>query len=138
MKIVLDTNVLVSALLRPESLPGRVLDLVISRHVTLELDHRIFTEYQEVLYRPEFMLPGNYVNDLLEFIWRSSDRVQAVPLEIRLPDPDDVMFIEVAVSAMADAFVTGNLKHFPARQCHGVRVFSPRQWLAVWADRGRL
>jgi predicted nucleic acid-binding protein len=99
------------------------------------LDHRIFTEYRDVLYRPEFMLPRNYVSDLLEFLWRSSERIQAAPLPIRLPDPDDVMFIEIAVSAMADAFVTGNLKHFPASQRHGVRVLSPCQWLEVWAGR---
>lgn len=114
MKIVLDTNVLVSALLRPQSLPARVLDLILARQVTLALDQRIFVEYQEVLHRPEFAFPSNQVNDLLGFVWRSSERVQTVPLPIRLPDPDDVMFIEVAVSVLANAVVTGNLKHFPA------------------------
>jgi predicted nucleic acid-binding protein len=57
LKIVVDTNVLVSALLRPGSLPGRVLDLVLARRVGLALDHRIFTEYDAVLSRPEFGLP---------------------------------------------------------------------------------
>ena len=53
-------------------------------------------------------------------------------MPVRLPNLDDVKFIEVAVTAVADALVTGNLKHFPARQCHGVRVLTPRQWLEVW------
>ena len=126
---------LVSALLRPDSIPARVLDLVLSRHVTLALDHRIFSEYREVLLRPEFMLPRKYVNDLLEFLWRASERVQAATLPIRLPDPNDVMFIEVAVSALAYALVTGNLRHFPPSQRHGVRVLPPRQWLEAWAGR---
>ena len=132
MKIVLDTNVLVSALLRPQSLPARVLDLILARQVTLVLDQRIFAEYQEVLYRPEFTFPADQVDDLLRFVWQSSERAQTVPLPIRLPDPDDVMFIEVAVSGLANALVTGNLKHFPADQRHGVPVLSPRQWLDVW------
>jgi len=137
LKIVLDTNVLVSALLRPESLPDRVLDLVLARQVTLALDQRIFTEYRTVLFRPEFAFPRDHVSNLLEFVWQSSERVQATPLPIRLPDPDDVMFIEVAVSALANALVTGNLKHFPASQRHGVRVLSPREWLEVWAGTQR-
>jgi putative PIN family toxin of toxin-antitoxin system len=132
VKIVLDTNVLVSALLRSQSLPARVLDLVLARQVTLALDRRIFAEYREVLYRPEFAFPAAQVKDLLEFVQRLSEWIQTVPLPIRLPDPDDVMFIEVAASALANAVVTGNLKHFPADQRHGVSVFSPRQWLDVW------
>lgn len=138
MKIVLDTNVLVSALLRPESPPGRTLDLVLARQVTLALDHRIFNEYQDVLFRPEFAFPRATLRSLLEFIWQSSERVQAVPLPICLPDPNDVMFIEVTISAQADALVTGNLKHFPEDQRHGARVLSPRQWLEVWISKRRL
>jgi putative PIN family toxin of toxin-antitoxin system len=138
LRIVLDTNVLVSALLRPQSLPGRVLDRVLARQVTLALDRRIFNEYQDVLFRPEFALPPDAVSTLLEFVWQSSERVQAVSLPIRLPDPDDVMFIEVAVSALADALVTGNLKHFPPGQRHGVRVLNPREWLETWAGTRRL
>jgi predicted nucleic acid-binding protein len=45
----------------------------------------------------------------------------------------DLKFIEVAVGALADALVTGNLRHFPARQRHGVRVLNPPQWLEFWA-----
>ena len=133
MRIVLDTNVLVSALLRPDSIPGRIVDLVLAEQVTLAFDHRIFAEYQSVLFRPEFSFSSDQVGALLEFVWRAGEMVDATPLPIHLPDPDDVMFIEVAVSALASALVTGNLKHFPASQRHGVRVLSPREWLETWA-----
>jgi putative PIN family toxin of toxin-antitoxin system len=133
LKIVLDTNVLVSALLRPGSVPARVLDLVLGRQVMLALDHRIFAEYQDVLYRPEFMFPHNRVADLLEFLWRSTERVRVEPLPIRLSDPNDLKFLEVAVGAPADALVTGNLRHFPPGRRHGVLVLNPRQWLEFWA-----
>ena len=133
MRIVLDTNVLVSALLRPDSIPGRIVDLVLAEQVTLAFDHRIFAEYQSVLFRPEFSFSSDQVGALLEFVWRAGEMVDAMPLPIHLPDPDDVMFIEVAVSALASALVTGNLKHFPASQRQGVRVLAPREWLETWA-----
>ncbi len=133
MKIVLDTNVLVSALLRPGSYPARIFDLVLARQIGLALDIRIFDEYRNDLFRPEFRLSKAHVNHLFDFIWRSSECVQPEPLLIRLPDPDDTMFIEVAVSALADTFVTGNMKDFPPAQRHGVRVLNPREWIEVWA-----
>ncbi len=139
MKIVLDTNVLVSALIRPDSIPSRVLDLILTRQVTLVLDHRIFNEYQDVLHRPEFNLLHDDIDELLEFLWSYSEHVLAAALGVGLPDPDDVMFmfIEVAVSAKADAFVTGNLKYFPASERHGIRLLSPQQWLEIWTGSRR-
>jgi putative PIN family toxin of toxin-antitoxin system len=133
LKIVLDTNVMVSALLRPDSIPGRIVDLVLAEQVMLALDHRIFAEYQAVLFRPEFPFSPDQVGALLEFVWRAGEMVDATALPIHLLDPDDVMFIEVAVSALASALVTGNLKHFPASQRQGVRVLAPREWLETWA-----
>lgn len=133
MKIVVDTNVLVSALLRSKSIPARIIDLILSRQVTLVLDHRIYNEYQEVLFGPEFGFPRDAVDDLLDFLWRSSERANAPATAIELPDPDDAKFLEVARISAADALVTGNLKHFPARQRSGVQVFSPREWWELWS-----
>ncbi len=133
MKIVMDTNVVVSALLRPQGVLARILDLVLSRQATLALDHRIYNEYQEVLLRPEFGFSRDYVDNILDFLWRSSERAHAVALPVQLPDPDDAKFLEVAASAAADALITGNLKHFPPRQRCGVRVLSPRQWWDLWS-----
>lgn len=130
---MVDTNVLVSALLRPESIPARILDLVLSRQVTLVLDHRVYNEYQEVLLRPEFSFPPEPVIDLLDFLWRSSERVHVTAMSVDLPDADDVKFLEVAISAAADALVTGNLKHFPPRQRRDLQVLSPRQFWEQWA-----
>jgi predicted nucleic acid-binding protein len=110
--------------------------MILARDVSLLLDNRIFAEYHEVLFRPEFPFPGDRVREVLDFLWIHRERVQAQPLPIHLPDPDDVMFIEVAVAGVADALVTGNPKHFPASQRRGVRVLTPREWLAFWAGEG--
>jgi uncharacterized protein len=133
LTIVSDTNVVVSALLRRAGPPGKILDLVLARQVTLALDHRIFIEYREVLHRLEFNFPPDLLRDLLDFVWRYSVRVDPAPLAIGSPDPDDAKFIEVAVTSKVSVLVTGNLKHFPLDQRHGVRVMTPREWLDLWA-----
>jgi putative PIN family toxin of toxin-antitoxin system len=137
LKIVLDTNVLVSALLKPNSVPGRILNLVLAKQAVLVLDHRIFVEYRDVLYRPEFELPREAVADLLDFLWYSSEQVQGGDFAVELPDPEDRMFIEVAVNSLADALVTGNIKHFPTSQRHGVHVVTPRQFLDLWVRQNK-
>ena len=53
MRIVLDTNVLVSGLLNPNGTPGRILDLILGRYLTLLYDDRIIGEYSDVLARPQ-------------------------------------------------------------------------------------
>ncbi len=136
MIIVADTNVLVSALLRPDGPPGRLVDLVLARQATLAIDERIFAEYAELLGRPEFGFPGPVVAALLDDIWRSSERVRPSALPIRLPDPDDQMFIEVAVAALASLLVTGNGRHFPPAQRWGVRVVTPREALEIAITSG--
>ena len=136
MTIVVDTNVVVSALLRPAGPPGRVIDLILARPLGLAIDERIFAEYAEVLRRPELRFPGPVVADLLDDLWRSAERVRAAALPIHLPDPDDAMFVEVGVTAMAQALVTGNLRHFPVSQRWGLRVVTPREALSLALEGG--
>ena len=112
MRIVLDTNVLVSGLMSPHGPPGRIVDLVVGGEITLILDDRILSEYREVLQRPRFHFRPADVDALLVFIRRESEIVVALPLGLALPDPGDVPFLEVAVAGDADALVTGNIRHF--------------------------
>ena len=134
MSVVVDTNVLVSGLLRTGSPPAVVLDLILSRRVRLAFDERIFAEYAEVLTRPEFEFPPEHAHTVLDFLWREGERIRPEALALRLPDPDDAMFLEVAVSALATALVSGNLRHYPLAQRRGVRVMTPREYMAAWAE----
>ena len=134
MKIVVDTNVLVSALIQAEGLPARILDLILSGQVKIAMDHRIYAEYQDVLARPEFGFAPEPVDTLLDFLLQSGDRVYTTKTTVALPDASDGKFLEVAIDGSADFLVTGNLKHFPPRQRHGVRVVSPRQWWDRWSE----
>ncbi len=115
MKAVIDTNVLVSGLLNPAGAPAQVLDLVIIGGLTPVFDDRILAEYHSVLSRPRFCLTRGdrkAVSDLLE---NNGQHINAPPLNLELPNPHDMPFIEVAVEGMCDFLITGNKKHFAAR-----------------------
>lgn len=129
MRIVLDTNVIVSALLDNASVPAQILDLCVAGDIGLVVDARVVAEYREVLRRPELELDRQAVNELLE-VMRYAQYVVAVPLPVSLPDPDDLPFLEVAVASAVDALVTGNVKHFRVREgMLAIPVLTPRQLL---------
>ena len=130
MLIVLDTNVLVSGLLRPFGTPARVLDQVISNTVQVAFDDRILDEYIEVLSRPKFGFSGMQIKALVDHIRLNGQHVVAAPLPPEsFPDPGDIPFAEVAVSAPVQVLVTGNLDHFELLERYGVSVLSPREFI---------
>src|SRR6185312_6014704 len=125
MRVVIDTNVLVSGIINPHGPPGRVIDSIVSLALTPLYDDRILSEYRDVLLRPAFGFRRNDVSALLNFIEFSGEHITGGPVDVVLPDPDDLPFIEVAVAGLADALVTGNMKHFiPARR-RGVSILTP-------------
>jgi len=133
MNVVIDTNVMVSALLTPPGPPGEVLRMA-GRGLFVPLfDHRILSEYEEVLRRPKFGFPAGKVQDLLGMLEARGLRVAAMPLVAKLPDPDDLPFLEVALSGKAEALVTGNLKDYPPQWRVGLRVLSPSEFLVELA-----
>jgi putative PIN family toxin of toxin-antitoxin system len=129
MRIVLDTNVMVSALIHPGRKPARVLELVLRGELTLLVEERVLDEYAGVLARPRFGLPRHAVAEVLDSIRRDAERVLVEPLEVELPDPDDLKFLELAVSGQADVLITGNTRHFPPSSRHGVEVLTPARFL---------
>lgn len=113
MKIVLDTNVLISGLINPNGTPAQVINLVLQKSVSLLLDTRIINEYSEVLMRPKFNFRKEWIHPLLDFIIMEGESNVPQPLNCEIPDPDDLKFLEVAISGKALYLVTGNTKHFP-------------------------
>ena len=131
MRVVIDTNVLVSGLLSPFGPPGVIVGLIAAGRLRPCYDARILAENNEVLRRPAFPFRGNEVTALMAQICAGGELITAEPLPVRLPDPDDEPFLEVAASAIVEFLVTGNLKHFPRDRLQGVRVVSPRKFLDV-------
>ena len=135
MKIVLDTNVLVSGLLTPFGSSGETLRMVFSGELTLCLDARILAEYKEVLHRPKFKFNTDHISVLLDFIMQYGHFTLSGPLQIRLPDPDDEPFLEVAGKALA--LVTGNSIHYPASPFKGVNIFQPSHFVEFYRNQDK-
>jgi len=137
LRIVLDTNVLVSGLLSPFGPPGEIVRMLSSGAVVLCLDARILAEHDDVLARPRFGFDPDSVAALLDYSDLRSEMVASAPLDRRLPDPDDEPFLEVAAACGADCLVTGNLAHFPAEMRAGVTVLAPAQFIDGLRALGR-
>lgn len=131
MRVVIDTNVLVSGMLNANGSPGRVLDAVLIGDLHAVCDDRIVGEYRDVLARPKFNFEPAHRDRVLEFLRETAERVVAPPLSVVLPDSDDRPFLEVPAHAEA-ALITGNLRHFPQDQRAGVTVLTPAQAVAAW------
>ncbi|MGH9442554.1 MAG: putative toxin-antitoxin system toxin component, PIN family [Thermoanaerobaculia bacterium] len=136
MRVVLDTNVLVSGLLSPQGAPGRVVDLLLTGEITPLVDDRILSEYRDVLPRPKFDLPAAGISGMLEFLESECEIIPSAPVGIALPDPDDLPFLEVAISGHAESLITGNLRHFPAaiRRSLTFPIQAPAEFLRNWSS----
>jgi putative PIN family toxin of toxin-antitoxin system len=129
LKIVLDTNVLVSAFLKPHSKPARILRLIIQGEIRIIINEAILAEYHEVLTRPSFKLDDKHVHAILKLIRDKGIKAPVVAKSFQLPDACDEPFLEAAIAGHADALVTGNLKHFPKEKCYGQNIMLPVEFL---------
>ena len=128
MKVVIDTNVLVSGLLTPRGPCGQLIELLIAGALEACVDGRIIAEYAEVVRRGSLGIPRAYADEILGLIQATAEPVAAKPLPAVLPDKDDVPFLEVAATAGA-ILVTGNKRHFPKSQRAGAKVVSAGELL---------
>ena len=129
MKIVLDTNVLVSGLLSPFGPPGEIVRMTSAGMLQICYDARIFAEYQDVLHRPKFVLNAAHTDALLDQIKACGHSVVTQPLKKPLQDAGDEPFLEVAIAGKAACLITGNLKHYPPANRQHVTVLSPADFL---------
>ena len=124
MTIVLDTNVLVSALLKPQSYPAHILNAIVNEKLTVLFDNRILEEYRRVLLQPRFGFTPEMVDPLLDYIVSAGEFVAADYCDSRFEDPGDKKFYEVAITGNAAYVITGNLKHFPNEPI----IITPREF----------
>ncbi len=133
MKIVLDTNVVVSGLLQSLGNPAQVLTLALAGAVQVCHDERILAEYAEVLARPRFKFDPKRVREVLTKLETDGLIIDASDQpELNLPDPDDEPFLAVALAASADFLVTGNLADYPPNKRRGCAVVSPAAFMEYW------
>ena len=127
---VIDTNVIVSAMLKWNSVPGTVMNFVFDGTVTPIFDSRILEEYRNVLNRSKFKFPEELIDTVVNHIKNSGILLNGEKLDLQLPDPDDLVFYEVTMEKRktSEAYlVTGNIGHFPSKQF----VLTPREMLDI-------
>lgn len=127
---VIDTNVLVSAMLKWNSVPGNVMELAFDGPIIPVYNSEILKEYREVLSRPKFHFTQEIINDVLENLENRGISVEAETIDIILPDPKDRVFYEVVLEERKteEAYlVTGNIKHFPVETF----IVTPRKMLDI-------
>jgi putative PIN family toxin of toxin-antitoxin system len=111
-RVVLDTNVLVSALISPSGNPAKVYKLFFTGIVVLVYSGSILAEYRDVLRRPYLRIPEGDADMVLNAILSHGECVEPAPSEFPMVDEDDRIFYDAARAA--DAYlITGNMRHYP-------------------------
>jgi putative PIN family toxin of toxin-antitoxin system len=128
IRAVLDTNVVVSGLMRPLGIPARILSLAYARRIEVCISAELFSEYQEVLRRPRLQIPDVATQQLLDWCKDHTEWVDARPVLSACSDPDDNMVLACAQESAADFLVTGNVIDFP-RQWRKTRIVTPREFV---------
>jgi len=130
LRLVLDTNIVVSAALKPDGVQRTVVSIAATKPAHLYISQVIFSEYREVLARPELKIRRALREQFLGLLWRRSRLVKpSRRLEIT-KDPGDNIFLECAEAARADYLVTGNTRHFPT-YWRGTKVITSREFIEL-------
>ena len=127
-RAVVDTNILVSALLKPGSPPDAVIQAIRRDLLQPVVCAEIMSEYGDVLPRPRLGLPAADTAELLSLLAVQAQWVHITPYPPAqdLPDPADWPFIATALAAGCPV-ITGNTRHFPAGM--GLRIMTAREWV---------
>ena len=134
IRVVIDTNILVSALLQPEGLPAAVFMLALSGQVQLCVSNAIFAEYDDVIRRPRLKRPLDVIEGTLQSIRKLGHWIKPTIRVEECSDADDNVFLECAQAAEADYLVTGNQRHFP-RRWKKTRVVSARELVELLMEQ---
>ena len=127
---VIDTNVVVSSMLKTNSIPGKIINYVRTNIIIPLLSEEIIEEYRNVLIRNEFDFDPNEIDRLLEIIAEKGITLSREQSLEDFIDEDDIVFFEIVMSARntMDAYlVTGNMKHYPVRNY----VVTPREMVDI-------
>ena len=127
---VIDTNVLVSAMLKWQSVPSSIMEFALDGFIVPVLNKEIVAEYRAVLSRPMFGLDEDAIKDIIDSLENAGFYVDTETIDIDLPDSKDRVFYEVVMEERKeeDAYlITGNIKHFPNEPF----IVTPKQMLDI-------
>lgn len=132
LRLVIDTNVLVSAAIKPSGLQRTVVLLAFTQPARWYVSDPILSEYSRVLARPELGIRRGLRQQLVQLIKNRTHVVVPSRLPVVTTDPADNIFVECADAARADYLVTGNQRHFPGFW-KNTKIISSREFLNLIA-----
>ena len=127
---VIDTNVVVSSMLKKESVPWLIMNMVDENTIIPLLNQDILNEYIEVITRNKFNFSEASINEVISRIKEKAIFLEKEQTLEEFIDKDDIVFFEIVLSARStmDAYlITGNMKHYPIRSY----VVTPTQMLEI-------
>jgi len=124
MRVVLDTNVLVSALMTPSGNPSKVYKMFLAEELTLVYSEEILAEYEDVLYRPRLRINAEDADMVLDAIRQCGDLVVPNLSLDPMLDDDDRIFYDAA-KCVGAYLVTGNTRHYPTESF----ILTPTEFL---------
>ncbi len=130
IRVVIDTNVVVSANLIDEGLPASILDLAANKKILMVVSVPVLAEYEKVLSRPRLKLDPIKVKNSLTVIRSTSKLVKPKRMVKKSPDESDNRFYECAEAGKANFLITGNTKDFP-ESYKGTRIVTPREFIEL-------
>ena len=130
IKAVLDTNVFVSAILKPQSNPGCVIDLIREHHIKLFISPAILAEIKATLQYPKLKklhrLSSNQVDTLLKRLAAAAEITPGkIVIEAVKDDPSDNIYLGCAVEGNVDYIVSGDRHLTSLETFRGIRIVNP-------------
>jgi putative PIN family toxin of toxin-antitoxin system len=132
LRLVIDTNIVVSAALRPDGPQRTILILSLTKPANFYVSQPILDEYREVLSRPRLKISRGLQRQVLDMIANRAKLIAPVRRLNITRDPDDNIFLECADAARADYFLTGNPRHFP-KFWKATKIVTPREFMELAA-----
>ena len=140
LKVVLDANLIASALIKPDSNPGKILDLVAENLIEWVVSPPIIREIKRILLYPKLRKYhqktaeelDRYFDDLLLFAWVvEGERV----LEIIQDDPSDNKYLAAAEEGEAEFIITGDHHLLDVKKYKSTRIVSAKTFLTIWSEK---
>jgi putative PIN family toxin of toxin-antitoxin system len=131
-QVIIDTNVLLSALRSQRGASYRLLNLIGDERWRMNLSVPLFLEYEDVIKRSEagLTLSVRELDDILDFICAAANLREIFYLwRPILPDPKDDFILELAVESQCDFIITYNIKDFAGAGKFGVEAITPKDFL---------
>ena len=130
-RVVLDTNVLISAVLFNGS-PRAILELVIGGSVHCSLSLAILDELRDVLERPKFRFSPEQAFQVIEELHAVCDIVNpAIRVNVITADPNDNIILECALESKADIIISGDQHLLAVAEFKGIQIVSPSDYIRM-------